>query len=91
MRTMKLIGFGLAACLPALVLAASTAAVFDARALREECSTFSQVGMRDCLAKKAGSSQKALRQTEEKVARSLSKWDEDNQYVSQTNANSRLR
>ena len=49
----------------------------------EECSAFSQSGMRDCLAKKAENSQKALLQAEEKVVNTLSKWDEDNKYVSQ--------
>lgn len=37
--------------------------------------------MRDCLAEKAENSQKALRQAEEKMADTLSKWDEDNRYV----------
>jgi len=68
MRTMKLIGFCLAACFQVSVLAASTAPVLGERALREECSAFSQAGMRDCLAKKAESSREALRQAEEKVA-----------------------
>ena len=84
MRAMKLIGVCLAAYLPVSALAASTAPVFGERALREECSAFSQAGMRDCLAKKAESSQKALQQAEEKVASTLSKWDEDHKYVNQT-------
>lgn len=42
--------------------------------------------MRDCLAKKAESSQKVLRQAEENVASTLSKWDEGSRYVSQAKA-----
>lgn len=86
MRTMRLIGFFLAAYLPAWALAASAATAFGERDLREECSAFSQAGMRDCLAKKTESSQKALRQAEEKVVNTLSKWDEDNKYVNQSKA-----
>ncbi len=89
MRTVKLICFWLVAYFPLFALAASsafatataTAPVFGERALREECSAFSQAGMRDCLAKKAENSQRALRQTEEKVADILSKWDEDVKYI----------
>ena len=83
MHTMKLIGFCLAAYLPVLALAASTAPALGERALREECSALSQAGMRDCLAKKAKDSQEALRQAEEKVASTLSKWDEDHKYINQ--------
>lgn len=39
--------------------------------------------MRDCLAKKAEDSQKALRQAEEKAAGTLTQWDEDSKYVNQ--------
>jgi uncharacterized protein YecT (DUF1311 family) len=82
MRTITLIGVGLAVCLPLLALAASTDPVLNERALREECSAFSQAGMRDCLAKKADESQKALKQIEDNVVSVLSKWDEDNKYIS---------
>jgi uncharacterized protein YecT (DUF1311 family) len=81
MHTITLIGLGLAVCLPQLVLAASTDPVPNERALREECSAFSQAGMQDCLAKKADESQKTLKHTEDEVAGALSKWDEDNKYV----------
>jgi uncharacterized protein YecT (DUF1311 family) len=81
MRAMKLIGFFLAAYLPVSALANSTAPALGERALREECSAFSQAGMRDCLAKKAENSQKALRQAEEKVVNALSSWDEDHKYI----------
>lgn len=86
MRTMKLIGLCLAAYLPVSALAASTTPTLGERALREECSAFSQAGMRDCLAKKAEDSQKALRQAEEKVASTLSKWDEEAKYIDQAKA-----
>ena len=81
MRTITLIGLGLTACLPTLALAALSAPVLDARAVREECSAFSQAGIRDCLAKKAENSQKELRQAEEKVTSILAMWDEDTKYV----------
>lgn len=87
MCTMNLIGFCLVVSLPVSALAASIAPVLGERALREECSAFSQAGMRDCLATKAENSQKALRQAEKKVAGTLSKWDEDRKYVSQAKAN----
>ena len=88
MRAITLSGFGLglALGLPVLALAASMTTVPDERALREECSAFSQAGMRDCLAEKAKESQKALRQAEEKVTGSLTKWDEDDKYIKQAKA-----
>lgn len=82
MRPMKLILVCLTALLPLSTLAASTDPVVGERALREECSAFSQAGMRDCLVKTAETSQKALRQAEEMVAGTLSKWDEDSKYIS---------
>jgi uncharacterized protein YecT (DUF1311 family) len=86
MRSMKLIGFWLAAYLPLSTFAASPVPVLSERALREECSAFSQAGMHDWLAIKSANSQKALRQAEEKVASTLPKWDEDMKYISQAKA-----
>lgn len=83
MRSMKLICAFLAAYSASTLAVSSDLIVLGERALREECSAFSQAGMRNCLAKKADGSQKALRQAEEKVASILSKWDEDNKYVNQ--------
>ncbi len=83
MRPMRLLSLGLVVCLPAFALADSTVSAVDARALREECSTFPQAGMRDCLATQAENSRIALRRAEEKLANTLSKWDEDDQYVNQ--------
>jgi uncharacterized protein YecT (DUF1311 family) len=86
MRAIKLIFFGLAACLPTIVLATSISPVASERDLREECSAFSQAGMRDCLAEKAEASHKALRRAEKKIAGTVSKWDEDDKYVNQAKA-----
>jgi uncharacterized protein YecT (DUF1311 family) len=86
MRTaINVVGLGLTvlAHLPTLVFAAPTVPIFDARALREECSAFAQVEMRDCLAKKVESSQEALERVGEAAASILSKWDEDGKYVNQ--------
>ena len=86
MRTLKLIGCCPATLLPALAPAASTAPPAGERALREECSAASQSEMRACLAKRAERSLRELRQIEENVAGTLSKWDEDSKYVSQAKA-----
>lgn len=82
----KLICFGLAICFPAIAFAASTATALDERALREECSAFSEAGMRDCLTEKSKRSQKALSQAEEKVAYTLSRWDEDSKLIQRAKA-----
>jgi gas vesicle protein len=87
MRTIKRIGFGLAACLPALTLSISSASALDERALREECSALSQAEMRDCLPKKAENSQDVLTQVEKSVDSIISKWDEDSKCVSRVKAN----
>lgn len=42
--------------------------------------------MRDCLSKKVESSQRLLRQVEDKAVSTLSKWDEDPQYIHQAKA-----
>jgi uncharacterized protein YecT (DUF1311 family) len=63
---------------------ASTAlGVQDERTLREECSAYSQAGMRDCLAQKVVASQQALQQAESETLSLLSKWDEDAKHASQ--------
>ncbi|MDA8454934.1 DUF1311 domain-containing protein [Acidovorax sp. GBBC 3334] len=84
MHQMRLLNLLLAFFLPASVIAAPSSPAISAHALREECSAFSQAGMHDCLAKKAASSQKELRQAEERATDTLSKWDEDGKYVSQS-------
>lgn len=69
--------------LPAQLSADTTSGrrVQDERAAREECSAYSQAGMRECLAKKAHNSEGALRQVEEKTISALSEWDEDAKYI----------
>ena len=86
MRSITLICYSLAAFLPLSVFAVPTAPTLGERALLDECSAYSQAGMRDCLAKKAENSQKVLRQAEEKAMSLLPKWDEDMQYISQAQA-----
>ncbi|GAB2851696.1 DUF1311 domain-containing protein [Pseudoduganella ginsengisoli] len=51
------------------------------RALREECSAFSEAGMRDCLVHHAAQSAKVLKQAEESASAALAKWDEDAKFV----------
>jgi Lysozyme inhibitor LprI len=47
------------------------------RNLREECSAFSQAGMRDCLAAKAAASAGDLKKAEARLLARIAKWDED--------------
>jgi len=55
--------------------------VQDERTAREECSEYSQAGMRRCLAEKAQASEVALKQAEGKACSKLGKWIEDAKYV----------
>ena len=85
MRAVKLIGFCIVVCSSLSALAAtSPAVVLGERALREECSAFSEAGMRECLAKKVDKSQKTLQQAEKQAAGVLAKWDEEHQYINQS-------
>lgn len=86
MRTIRLIAFCSIVLSPLLANATPGSAVQTERDLYEECSAYSQAGMRDCLAKKAKNSQEALRQAEEEAASLLSKWDEDGQYANRAKA-----
>lgn len=81
MHTMRFIALCLAVSSPLLANAALSNVVQDERAIREECSAHSQAGMRDCLAKKANESEKALKHVENKVNSALFKWDEDAKYI----------
>lgn len=81
MRAMNLIGFFLAVFFSLTALADSTPPAPGERALREECSAFSEAGMRQCLADKAERSQKALQQAESQMLSALSSWDEDGKYI----------
>ncbi len=87
MHITKQIVFWLMTFLSLSFLQTSTTPVIGARALREECSAYSQAGMRDCLSKKAVSSETSLQQTKAKVSRALTMWDEDKTYASQAKAN----
>jgi uncharacterized protein YecT (DUF1311 family) len=70
-----------------LSLHAGTAGpAMDERALRVECSVYSEAGMRECLAKKAADSQKTLKRAENALAAALPRWDEDPKYVGQAKA-----
>ena len=55
--------------------------VQDERTAREECSAYSQAGMRKCLEKKANASAAELGKAEDKVRKSLAKWVEDTKYI----------
>lgn len=55
--------------------------VQDERAAREECSAYSQAGMRECLAKKAAESEIDLKKAENNVRNKLKKWVHDTQYI----------
>ncbi|MDQ1813279.1 lysozyme inhibitor LprI family protein [Massilia sp. CCM 9210] len=58
--------------------AADAVRQFDAA---EECSEFSQAGIRECLAKKAIDSAASLKKAEARAADAISKWDEDANYI----------
>ncbi|MES2741150.1 MAG: lysozyme inhibitor LprI family protein [Pseudomonadota bacterium] len=81
MRKINFISLGILVFLPLLVFATSNDLTLSERALREECSTGSQAGIRDCLAKKVEESQKGLRRSEANLSNVLSKWDEDDKYI----------
>ncbi|MDQ1920300.1 lysozyme inhibitor LprI family protein [Massilia pseudoviolaceinigra] len=55
----------------------------------EECSEFSQAGIRECLAKKAVDSAASLKKAEARAADAISRWDEDANYIK--TAKARLR
>lgn len=87
MNCIKFIGLCLVALLPVTTFAISTTVILDERALREECSAFSQAGMRECLEKEVVKSHKALQKAEKKALNTLSEWDEKPKYISQAKAN----
>jgi hypothetical protein len=87
MNCLKFIGSCLVALLPITTLATSTTTILDEQTLREECSAFSQAGMRECLEKEVVKSQKALQKAEQKALNTLSKWDEKPKYISLAKAN----
>lgn len=79
MRAMKVIA-------PAFILALSSMSraapcPIDEISLRDECSAYSQAGMRECLAKHVAASEQALTAAEGRLKTALAKWDEDKKYV----------
>ncbi|AVS76638.1 hypothetical protein C8246_15165 [Paracidovorax avenae] len=86
MRKIVLRTISSASFLFASFIAASPTHATEERALREECSAFSQAGMRDCLSKKASDSQVELQQATKNAVSALSKWDEDAKYSSRAKA-----
>lgn len=66
---------------PVLCNTTKSTVVQTTRVLYEECSAHSQAGMLDCLAVKSRESTDALRQAEKYAAASISKWDEDKNYI----------
>jgi uncharacterized protein YecT (DUF1311 family) len=82
MRKMMLICFGLVfSTTHAFAGTDADDSILSEYALREECSAYSESGMRDCLATKAHESQKTLEQAEKQVGIKLSRWDQEAQYI----------
>lgn len=81
MRAIVLICLGLTVSLPAIAASNTRFPAQSEHTFREECSAYSEAGMRDCLAAKVRESQHALKQAEERVSAALSKWDEDAKYI----------
>lgn len=82
MRAVAIINWCAACSLFMLVGAASADATQDERSARDECSAYSQSGMRDCLKNKLRESEQSLKQAEESAVSTLCKWDEDTKQVS---------
>ncbi|HEY9097266.1 MAG TPA: lysozyme inhibitor LprI family protein [Thiobacillus sp.] len=82
MRTITIINLYAACSLLMLVGATSADPIQDERSARDECSAYSQAGMRDCLEKKLRESEKSLKQAEDNANSALCKWDEDAKQVS---------
>lgn len=81
MQKMLLVGLGMAFSLSVAAASKPRVPGQSERTFRQECSAYSQAGMRDCLAQKARSSEQALKEAEKIVTAVLSKWDEDEKYV----------
>jgi antitoxin component of MazEF toxin-antitoxin module len=76
----KRFGLSLAVMVPAIVWASAHEDTSE-QALRYVCSEFSQAQMRECLAEKAATSEKALKQNEIRAHDAISKWDEHANYI----------
>ena len=82
----QFIALGLALSTPLSAHASAVQAAPDEAMLRDQCSAFSQAGIRECLAAKEEDSQKALTQAEIAASRTIGAWDEDAKYIAQSRA-----
>ena len=89
MSIIKYFGICLFTYLPLSALAAQTVTIASERELRIECSnsTPSEADMTECLKAKALKSQKELQNTEKKMIKILSEWDEDPSNINIAKAN----
>lgn len=78
MPVIFLIAFG-------LIFAPSPSWAYDVpkkRSALEECKVFSQASLRECLTRKSRESTNALKVVDEKTIIALTRWDEDEKYIS---------
>ena len=89
MKIIKYFGICLFTYLPLSALAAQTVSIASEQELRIECSnsTPSEAEMTECLKAKALKSQKELQNTEKKLIKILSEWDEDPSNINIAKAN----
>ena len=89
MNIIKYFGICLFTYLPLSALAAQTVTIASEWDLRMECSnsTPSEAEMTRCLKAKALKSQKELQNTETKLIKKISEWDEDHSYINIAKAN----
>ena len=89
MSIIKYFGICLFTYLPLSALAAQTVTIASEWDLRMECSnsTPSEAEMTRCLKAKALKSQKELQNTETKLIKKISEWDEDHSYINIAKAN----
>ena len=89
MSIIKYFGICLFTYLPLSALSAQTVSIASERDLRIECSnsTPSEAEMTRCLKAKALKSQKELQNTEKKMIKILSEWDEDPSNINIAKAN----
>ena len=89
MSIIKYFGICLLAYLPLSALAAQTSSIASEWDLRMECSnsTPSEAEMTRCLKAKALKNHKELQNTEEKLIKKLSEWDEDPSNINKAKAN----
>ena len=89
MSIIKYFGICLFTYLPLSSLAAQTVSIASERDLRIECSnsTPSEAEMTECLKAKALKSKKELQNTEKKMIKILSEWDEDPSNINIAKAN----